>query len=240
MDERERDADIPVALGATWVARQLSTFLPQLHLTLISVLQGVALAVLTGSVSDESPFQFPAALLYVDGLVLLALVWHQYSWVFVSYLWPLSFWHPLAHFGLAAAECYAFVSIEHPDRFIYGFGAVSAVAAVIRLLNVGLVGPENYEPRYREVYEKEREGERRGALRFGLIAVGCALLGALCGVVESEIVSTVAALLVLGVLLRVGSISHAQLDENLNDLLAGSRWRFHRHQIIERERDADW
>jgi hypothetical protein len=63
---------MPVKLGAKKVAFQLNTFLPQVHLTLISVLQGVALGVLIAQFEAVSPFSLPGAFLYVDSLITIS------------------------------------------------------------------------------------------------------------------------------------------------------------------------
>ena len=70
---------MPVKLGAKRIAFQLNTFFPQVHLTLISVLQGVALGVLIAQFEAVSPLSFPAVLLYVDSLIGIALIWHLYA-----------------------------------------------------------------------------------------------------------------------------------------------------------------
>jgi hypothetical protein len=112
IDDRERSAaEFPIELGARRVAGQLASFLPQANLTLLSVLQAVVLGILLTRTDSVRVFSLPALPQYLASLALIALVWHEYLWAFISYAWPLSSRHTLLHFALAAAEGTAFASI---------------------------------------------------------------------------------------------------------------------------------
>jgi hypothetical protein len=138
------DPGVPVRVGGPRIATQLSTFLPGAHLTLISVLQGVGLAVLAGEVNSAHLELLPNALLYVDSVLLIFLAWFLYVAAFVGSQWPFNALHSALQFGFAAAEVYAFSHVTHPRQWLFGFAAAAIIGGIIRLLNIILLEERMY------------------------------------------------------------------------------------------------
>lgn len=162
-------------LGAQRTAIQLSTFLPQIHLTLISVLQGLVLAILI----DE--FRWSGDIAYflrsIDSLLIIVLVWFLYCFVFVIFVWPLSYWHTLLQFALAVAQSFAFLHISDSGAWTLGLAAICFIACLIRLTNTYLVKPRSYERP--EVYEIDMQFEKEAFVIFLLLALFYLVLGIL-------------------------------------------------------------
>jgi len=230
---------MPIKLGDKRLAFQLNMFLPQVHLTLISVLQGVALGVLIAQFGIVSPFSFPAMLLYIDSVIGIALIWYLYANAFLTFLWPFSAMHILLQFLLAAFESLALAFISRPAIWTLGVAVAAFVGAVIRWLNTKLVTPGSYERR--DMFEFDMELERSGSMGLVLLAAISLILGLILLIVDWQQCRylehlTAAVGMVLGIILiwmlREADRAGMML---IQKHLEGSPWIFERQQLVERE-----
>jgi len=122
---------MPLKLGAKKIAFLFNSFLPQVNLTLISVLQGVALAVLVDQFHEVRLDSFPGALLYLDSLLAIVVIWYQYVLVFVGYQWPFSVFQIALQFGLVTAQIIAFSHLGTPAVWMFGFAGICFIGSII-------------------------------------------------------------------------------------------------------------
>lgn len=232
-EERNLLDGTPVKLGARKVALQLNTFLPQVHLTLVSVLQGVTLAILVGQF-DPNQLLSSRTLLFVDSLLVIAFIWFLYSWAFVAFQWPFSSWHTVLQFLLATLQSLAFASLSKPTMWTLWLGSVALVGAAIRYWNTKLVSPANYERP--EVFHLDVQLDRDAWHR--LLALGVVLLaiGGWQLYCYSEYVTLGTGLFVL--LSMVWSLRDAERTTRMmiQKHFEGTSWILdERHQLVERD-----
>jgi hypothetical protein len=223
------DPGVPVRVGGPRIATQLSTFLPGAHLTLISVLQGVGLAVLAGEVNSAHLELLPNALLYVDSVLLIFLAWFLYVAAFVGSQWPFNALHSALQFGFAAAEVYAFSHVTHPRQWLFGFAAAAIIGGIIRLLNIILLEERMYTVDAHNFYRQDRSDERTGGVTFVTLGVVFTVVAVIW---RSHLVMDIAGgiILVLLVLMLVG---YDRLwNVTINQLLKGTTWSLSRWGIL--------
>jgi len=231
---------MPVKLGAKRVAFQLNTFLPQVNLTLVSVLQGVALGIMIAQFGTVSPLAFPAILLYVDSLMGIALIWHLYANAFISFLWPYSSKHTLLHFSLIGAESFALAYLSRPAMWALGFAGAALVGAVIRWSNTKVVSRLNYERN--DVFELDMKSEREGARDLAIMTAIALVLGIALLFVESqpflyvELTSISAVLLGIALLLALWRADRVDVFQKHFE---GSPWAFEHYQLVERDNNQE-
>ena len=163
-------------IGAERLVVQFDSLLPQIHLTLVSVLQGLALGVLVEQIRYDA-FEWNLIPLYVASLVLIAFIWHLYAVAFVTFSWP--FWgiHTLLQFSLVAVEIFAFSSIAFPPIWVLAIGIMGVIGALIRWLNTKVVSVDNYERL--EDYALDMQMEKsaaRGLLSLGLVFISLGII----------------------------------------------------------------
>jgi hypothetical protein len=219
------DLGLPIQIGPSRLAAQFNTLLPSAHLTLVSVLQGVALAVIVSQLDKAAPTRLPNELIYIDSVLVIALAWFQYVWAFLAFLWPMNALHTTLQFFFAAAEVYAFSHIDQPRQWLIGLAAVSLIGAIIRVLNTRIHGRATYTPgRMREeIHTEDRIAERIGGAWFAGIGVAL-LLAALIGPPTRTKFTLVGS----GVLLLAAFLLyayHRQTNQAFARVLADSPWR---------------
>lgn len=232
-EPESQDDILPVKLGARRVMLQLNTFLPQIHLTLISVLQGLALGVLIARLEKAPPTSISTMLLYFDSLMIVVLIWHLYSSVFVVFLWPLSLWHTLLQFLLAAAQSVTFFYITQPAVWTLGCACMALIAAVIRYLNTKAVGPFNYE--CEKVYELDMQIEKSGARMFFLASITVGIIGALQAYLPSPMFTIGVGFVVLVAILILSWVSNVTNKRLIDMHFDNSPWAFYKYQVVKKE-----
>ena len=86
------------------------------YLTLLSIIQGTALALLFGKIdylTDRNAFHVPQAVLSFGLFLIIALLWHQYQIGLVLYAWVPQLVDALVPFSLGACEFIAILGLQH-------------------------------------------------------------------------------------------------------------------------------
>ena len=157
----------PLTYGPERLHYQYSAILPTLHLTLVSILQGVAFGVLLQgiplpNVPYNQLFNFLHHIYfylpYVFSSLLILLIWKQFVMAEVFMLWPLSTFQAGLIYLIALIEIITFRVIALPvgqihtaisptmiSGWITGNGFIGVVGGIIRLNNLRLHKKEDYE-----------------------------------------------------------------------------------------------
>ena len=100
----------------------LNELLPQVYLTLVSVLQGVALAVLV----DEFNFDFAGNITtygyIVSSFLIIVAYWHSYLNGIFDGRWPFRFIDTLLFFMAAATEAIAIRNVTSASQWCLRLG----------------------------------------------------------------------------------------------------------------------
>jgi hypothetical protein len=235
--ERE-EAIVPVTIGPKRLAFQFGSLLPQVHLTLISVLQGVVLTVLIQQLDQLTDIALISRA--IASFMTIVLVWHLYANAFLTFIWPFLGVHTLLLFAFTAAEIYAFASIHDPLKWLWGLATAAFIGTVIRLLNTTIVAEENYEES--KNYDLDVHLEKIAAIHLFLVGIVLLLIGfardSLVSqnykyLVQFDIATGLFIVVVTIVLLVLADLSGKRIIESI---LEESSWELRRFQIIERRR----
>ncbi len=110
--------------------RQLDSLVVNVELTLVSIIQGVALAVLTQNASASlASTRFGQWLYVMNGLLLIFLFWSRSVAHTITLIrWPLQFSHNFLYIACTLFQTITFTYIDDPLRW-YAFNGVFAVVA---------------------------------------------------------------------------------------------------------------
>ena len=94
------------------------------ELTLVSIIQGVALTFLIENARDViAKFQFAAWPYVFAGLFVILVFWSRAVLHIITVIrWPIEFGHNFLYIGCALVEAISFSQLAHPARW-FGFGA---------------------------------------------------------------------------------------------------------------------
>lgn len=139
-DEVPRNANRIYKIGSSRTALFLNELLPQVYLTLVSVLQGVALAVLV----DEFSFDFAHVNITTYGYILSSFLivvafWHSYLSAIFDGRWPFRFIDTLLFFMAAATEAIAIRNVTSPSHWCLAIASMCIVVALIYFRQVSLL-----------------------------------------------------------------------------------------------------
>jgi hypothetical protein len=131
-DEVPRNANRIYKIGPHRTTLYLNDFVPQVYLTLISVLQGVVLAVLI----DEFPFAFgesnPAIYAYIcSSFLIIVAFWYAYLSAVLDGRWPFHIVDTLLFFAAATAQA---IGVKHVSTPAYWCGAMAVMCVLIALI----------------------------------------------------------------------------------------------------------
>lgn len=148
----------PLTIGPRRLHYAFSVALPAVHLTFVSILQGVIVGQLLGTLPLPSHVQSasPAAigsfilaqhayLAYFISGALILIVWKQFVQVSLFYLWPLTITQIALMLLVASAEMIACREIEHFYGWLFGIGLIGFIGGIIRLYNIHLRNDWDYE-----------------------------------------------------------------------------------------------
>jgi len=157
----------PLTYGVQRLHYEFSAILPTLHLTLVSILQGVVFGELLQGIPlpNVSLAQLLNFLLhvyfylpYVISSLLILLIWKQFVQASVFLLWPLSTIQAGLTYFIALIEFLAFRILFLPggqkitaisptmlSGWITGLGCIGIVGGIIRLNNLRIEKIEDYE-----------------------------------------------------------------------------------------------
>ncbi len=135
------------------VKERLDELALTIELTLISVVQGVALAALGSScLVLISNFDFGHIPYILSALMFILIFWSGAIVHALSFIdWPLDLWHNFLYFIATLAEVLAFGQMDKPILW-YGFVALFfGVAMILYIYDLGLI------KKHRELYTTEPE-----------------------------------------------------------------------------------
>lgn len=116
-----RDAvqDGPPASARSSAKRALDAAVVNIELTLISIIQGLALGVLAAaSVEPLVQLQWQAWPYVLTGLLVVLIFWSRALVHTLSFIgWPLEFGHTFVYFGATLLEAVALSQVAHPERW---------------------------------------------------------------------------------------------------------------------------
>ena len=157
-DEVPRNANRIYKIGPARTTLFLNDLLPQVYLTLVSVLQGVALAVLIDQFRFDYVATRPATYGYfLSSFLITVAFWHSYlNGIFVG-RWPFRFIDTLLFFLAATAESIAFHNVAEPSLWCFSIGVMCVLVALIYLRQIPLMA----ELAAADVFEELDEGNER-------------------------------------------------------------------------------
>jgi hypothetical protein len=136
------------------LADQLGHLVPQIHLTLVSVLQGIALAFLLTSTHGPSTNSLTSlwiALLAhhlylpeVASFLIVVIIWNEYAYAMLFLHWPLTALSTALQFLLAAVEIAAFTNVDTVGIWAFWIGVTALLGAGMHLRNVAITSDELY------------------------------------------------------------------------------------------------
>lgn len=189
-------------LGPRRLHYQYSVSLPQLHMTLISVLQGLAFAVLLSRIplvpSDPSTgvlaflLQQHFFLPYVTSSLLILLIWLQFIYASMFVIWPVSTLQTALIYLLALAEIVTFQEIDQLPAWVAGLGFVAIVGGCIRLNNLRWQNQLDY------VSPRPERTWRNAQIADGLLYIGLGVFYIALGISYPRIIAALAPVLPFG------------------------------------------
>lgn len=235
--DNKQDDIPPLKIGAKRLAIQFSTLLPQVNLTLISVLQGMALGVLIGQFKTVSPLSFPEILFYIDSVLVIAIIWHLYANAFLTFIWPFSGKHTLLQFALATVESFAFNSIANPALWVLGLSGTALIGALIRWVNTKILSSANYERE--DVYILDVKTERIAAKQLFATGLILSVVGGIHLIADwqqSQYLNQLNITVALGAaVICILLLLMADNPMPIQNIFRDSSWLFENYQVIERE-----
>lgn len=146
-DDRQPVGDLHFT--ANRMIRQIDSLMPQIHLTLVSIQQGIALVFLLTSVQPpKSPMwsDILAALKtnhlflpHIASLLLIILVWNQFAHATIFLYWPVSNATASLLFLFCVAEIIAFSSARYVGAWMLWTGMLLFVATFVRRRNRSVI-----------------------------------------------------------------------------------------------------
>jgi len=108
---------------------QLDTMIVEIELTLVSIIQGVALTVLIESSRDViTELKFICWPYVLAGLLVIFIFWSRAILHIITLIrWPLEFGHNFLYIGCALVEAVSFAQLTNPANW-FGFGAAFIAA----------------------------------------------------------------------------------------------------------------
>lgn len=112
---------------------ELDAMIADIELTLVSIIQGVALTVLIETSRDAvATFDWMMWPYVLSGLIIIFVFWSRVVLHILTVIrWPLEFGHNFLYIGCALVEAFAFAQLGNPARW---FAFISAFLAVGWLL----------------------------------------------------------------------------------------------------------
>lgn len=108
---------------------ELDSMIADIELTLVSIIQGVALAVLIDNARQVvAKFEFAAWPYVIASLLIILVFWSRAVLHIITVIrWPLEFGHNFLYIACALVEAISFSQLAQPARW-FGFGAAFIAA----------------------------------------------------------------------------------------------------------------
>lgn len=136
------------------VIDQLGHLVPQIHLTLVSVLQSIALAFLLASFRGPSSSTLPAlwtALLvhhlylpHIASFFVVIIAWNEYAYATFLLHWPLTALSTTLQFLFTVVEIAAFTNVDTVGTWTVWIGVATLLGAIIHQRNVNITSDDLY------------------------------------------------------------------------------------------------
>ena len=129
LSARPADAAQAVASARSSAKSTLDATVINIELTLISIIQGLALGVLAAASVDPLVHLHWQVWAYIAiGLLVVLIFWSRALVHTLSFIgWPLEFGHTFVYFGATLVEAVALSQVAHPERW-YALNTVYALA----------------------------------------------------------------------------------------------------------------
>jgi hypothetical protein len=136
----------PIEFGPRRAFYQYSVGVPQFHLILVSVLQGIVFSLLVNalpSLPQWSEFSLDFMLTaapYVLSALIVLIVWVDFVYVSAVLVWPARFWYAFLIYTVTFAEVFMVRALIIPGqvdiaKWVFGVGLVVCVSGFVRLSN---------------------------------------------------------------------------------------------------------
>lgn len=166
----------------TWVLDSIAGSFAGMYLTLLSIIQGVALAAWATDAIPGTAVGW-RELLSVRGideigfrittLLAIVVIWHAYFWLSVIARWVPSIWDSVLMFTIGAAEFVPILNMGD-EAWFFGMGSLGVLGGFAYVFNARELDGQSYEPDLEELWNHVRTyKEERG---FKLIGLGLTYL----------------------------------------------------------------
>lgn len=150
----QRDAETPLHITGDYLVEQFKTLMPVVHLTLVSVLQGLALGALILNFGPPRSF-LPSDLLrdipqhafylpHIASLLIMISIWNEYMAVVITTPWPLNSVNTGLQLLLVMPEFAALASVNQVGGWAFWGGVTAIMGGIIRLRDRYIVSRELY------------------------------------------------------------------------------------------------
>lgn len=115
-------------VGPGRIIHYLNELVPQVYLTLVSVLQGVALAILLNEFrSHYLSSSFVGYFYFASSFLVIVSFWYAFEIVVLIRSWPLHFIDVFIYFAAATAQCIGYQNVSTPS---YWFMSIAGMCFV--------------------------------------------------------------------------------------------------------------
>lgn len=118
------------------------------YLTLISIIQGVVVAVSLNSWLAPSSYSLAATLRLAFSLSIAVFVWHHYMMGVASFFWRPHMYDTLIPLGLGATQVFLARNLESEHDSWYLGGAIFSAVAGLALVNMFVNASKTHESRF--------------------------------------------------------------------------------------------
>ena len=163
---------------------QLDSMIVEIELTLVSIIQGVALTVLIESSRDViTELKFIHWPYVLAGLLVIFIFWSRAVLHIITLIrWPLEFGHNFLYIGCALVEAIAFAQMINPANW-FAFGAAFIAAGwVLFFYDLRLIHARQRDSRGEagnRLYERVRRDQW---INLGLLLPGVFVLNVACAI----------------------------------------------------------
>jgi hypothetical protein len=163
---------------------QLDSMIVEIELTLVSIIQGVALTVLIESSRDViTDLKFMYWPYVLSGLLVIFIFWSRAVLHIITVIrWPLEFGHNFLYIGCALVEAVAFAQLMNPANW-FSFGAAFIAAGwVLFFYDLRLIRARQADSRGESgnrLYERVRRDQ---LINLALLLPGVFALNVVCAI----------------------------------------------------------
>jgi hypothetical protein len=183
------------------ILRQYQDALPTIHLTLVSVLQGIAFTVLLlGIPLPGDPSQPPVPIFefllknyfylpYLVSSLLVIVVWKLSVYANIFSFWPFSTLRVLLIYLTALVEIIAFREIATLSIWIIALGSLAVIHGSGRFNNLRFLREDNFELRFfsQKTITAYRKQQFRNGITYTILGITTVIFGLLIDIIKSSI-----------------------------------------------------